>query len=260
MGGRAVQFGIDEELIEEAARLIAHYPENLAFRGIHIYAGSQCFAVEGVVEGVINTFRIAQEIEKSTGLSCQIINLGGGFGVSHTEADHELNLIELADSLKPIIRENKDKMQADCKIVFELGRYLTADAGMYVARVISNKESRGKAFFLVDGGLHHHLAAAGTFGTALRKNFVMQNLSKSTGQKVSCTVAGPSCNPTDLLGIDVELANPELGDLLGVMKAGSYGLTASPMLFLGRPTPAEIIWQSDRFELGRAPKTILDFN
>ncbi len=260
MGGRAVQFGIDEEFIEDVAGILSNYPENLVFQGIHVYAGSQCFAVEGVVDGVLNTFRIALDIEKNTGLSCRMLNLGGGFGVSHTEVDHELNLKELANSLKPIIRENTEKMQLDCKIVFELGRYLTADAGMYVARLISSKESRGKTFFLVDGGLHHHLAAAGTFGTALRKNFVMTNLSNPTAQNVSCNIAGPSCNPTDLLGVDVELAKPELGDLIGVMKAGSYGLTASPMLFLGRPTPAELIWRQDSFELGRKPKTILDFN
>jgi diaminopimelate decarboxylase len=126
--------------------------------------------------------------------------------------------------------------------------------------VISTKVSRGKQFIVVDGGLHHHLAAAGTFGAALRSNYVLRNLSNPNGTLIRCQVAGPSCNPTDLLGIDIELPAPAEGDLIGVIAAGSYGLTASPILFLGRRTPAEWVIDKGEIALGRQPHSMSHFN
>ena len=260
MGGKAVQFGVDEEDLRELLAAIAAHPAELAFQGIHIYAGSQCFDPRGVVEGVENTFRIVREIEAGSSLVCRAVNLGGGFGVSHVEGDRELDLAALAEALHPVIDEFVAAASGPRKIVFELGRYLTAAAGIYVARVISSKSSRGKTFFMVDGGLHHHLAAAGTFGAALRANFILRNLTRADAAPVRCQVAGPSCNPTDLLGIDVELARPEHGDLVGVLKSGSYGLTASPLLFLGRQTPAELVQHDGRIVLGRRARRMTEFN
>ncbi|HKQ25263.1 MAG TPA: pyridoxal-dependent decarboxylase, exosortase A system-associated [Burkholderiales bacterium] len=260
MGGKAVQFGIDEEDLSEIVQTIVSHPAELAFQGIHIYAGSQCFDAAGVVEGVADTLRIVREIESNTPLTCRAINLGGGFGVSHVDRNRELDLVALASELRPVLHAFIESSPVQRKIVFELGRYLTANAGIYVSRVISSKSSRGKEFFVVDGGLHHHLAAAGTFGTALRSNFILRNLTRPGAETVRCQVAGPSCNPTDLLGIDVELPRPEHGDLIGVLKSGSYGMSASPLLFLGRQTPAELVRHNNSVILGRRPHLMTDFN
>jgi diaminopimelate decarboxylase len=162
--------------------------------------------------------------------------------------------------LTPILRDFHDSSASERKIVFELGRFLTAIAGLYVVRVVSHKESRGKTFYMVDGGLHHHLAAAGTFGTSLRSNYAVRNLSQPDAPMVACSLAGPSCNPTDLLGIDVALPRPGLGNLIGVLKSGSYGFTASPLLFLGRRTPPELVRHNGRIVLGRRPFSMQDFN
>jgi len=260
MGGRAAQFGVDEEELGAVFDQVLANAETLEFRGIHIYAGSQCFEPAGIVAGVQNCFSIACQVEARMGLVCQVINLGGGFGASHTEEDRELDMKALAEELTPILRQFHDASPVKRKVVFELGRFLTADAGIYVSRVISSKESRGKTFFMVDGGLHHHLAAAGSFGAAFRANFLQRNLSRPDAPAIKCSIAGPSCNPTDLLGIDVELPKPEVGDLIGVLKSGSYGFTASPLLFLGRPTPAELICHRGEVILGRRPRSIVDFN
>jgi len=260
MGGKAVQFGIDEEDLSSVLAMLAEHSRELDFRGMHVYAGSQCFDPAGLAEGVANTLRIVRELEAHSGLECHTVNLGGGFGVSHGETNRELDLAAAGEALRPILDEFIASAPVKRTLVFELGRYLTAEAGLYVTRVLGTKSSRGKTFFLVDGGLHHHLAAAGTFGAALRANFALRNLSRSDAEPVRCQVAGPSCNPTDLLGIDVELGRPELGDLVGVLKSGSYGLTASPVLFLGRQTPAELVLQHGAVALGRAPKRMTDFN
>ena len=260
MGGKPIQFGIDEESLSPVLKIIQENTEHLDFQGIHIYAGSQCFDISGIVAGVENTLRIAHEIESGTGLTCRKINLGGGFGVSHGGQNHELNIAALAEKLVPILRAFHSASAVEREIIFELGRFLTADAGIYITRVVSSKESRGKSFFMVDGGLHHHLAAAGMFGTALRSNYPLRNLSRREAPLVTCSIAGPSCNPTDLLGIDVEIPQPEYGDLIGILKSGSYGFTASPLLFLGRQTPAELILHNGKVILGRRSRTMVNFN
>jgi diaminopimelate decarboxylase len=213
-----------------------------------------------VLDGVQNTFRLVREVERLTGEICEVVNLGGGFGVAHGERDRELDLDALSRLLVPVLRDFQATMPAPRQIIFELGRFLTANAGIYVTRVVSSKDSRGTRFVVVDGGLHHHLAAAGTFGAALRSNYPLRNVSRPDAPQTLCSIAGPSCNPTDLLGIDVELARPEHGDQIAVLKSGSYGYTASPLLFLGRPTPAELVLDRGKILLGRRSRSMLDFN
>ncbi len=57
------------------------------------------------------------------------------------------------------------------RFVIELGRYLVAEAGMYVTRIVDRKVSRGQLFLVTDGGLNHHLSASGNFGQVVRKNY-----------------------------------------------------------------------------------------
>jgi diaminopimelate decarboxylase len=260
MGGRSVQFGIDEEELPAAEQTVAANREFLDFRGLHVYAGSQCFEPAGVVDGTRNILRIAREVEARSGLICGKINLGGGFGVSQADDGRELDIAALAAELVPVLREFHASRATPCELIFELGRYLTSVAGLYVTRVVSSTVSRGKRYFVCDGGLHHHLAAAGTFGSALRGNFPLRNLTHPDAAPVRCQIAGPSCNPTDLLGLDVDLAQPLEGDLLGVLKSGSYGLTASPLLFLGRPTPVELVRHRGSVSVGRRSYRAVEFN
>lgn len=260
MGGRPVQFGLDEEDLVHAEACVSVHREQLDFVGIHVYAGSQCFDASGVLGGTRNTLRIARELESRSGLRCRKINLGGGFGVSHTAGGRELDLHELSAEIVPLLRAFREESAFECEVFFELGRYLTAEAGIYVTRVVSSKSSRGKEFFSCDGGLHHHLAAAGTFGAAMRVNFELCNLSRPEEGATVCNIAGPSCNPTDLLGVEATLPRPNVGDLIGVLRSGSYGFTASPLLFLGRPTPTELVRRGGEVIVGRRSRVMQDFN
>ena len=259
MGGRPVQFGIDEEDLPEAEARVRLHSRQLDLLGIHAYVGSQCFESSAIVQATQNALRIASELEQRTGTLCRKINLGGGFGVAVSGARRELDLAALADELLPTLQAQRLARPA-CELIFELGRFITAEAGIYVTSVVSGKQSRGKAFVACDGGLNHQLAAAGTFGAALRGNFPLLNLSHPDGAVGVCNVAGPSCNPTDLLGVDAEVAEPREGDLLGVTMSGSYGLTASPMLFLGRETPVELVRSGGAISVGRRSHTITAFN
>jgi diaminopimelate decarboxylase len=113
---------------------------------------------------------------------------------------------------------------------------------VYVARITDIKRSRGRRFYILNGGLNHHLAASGNFGQVIRKNFpiaVVNRLQEPEGEPTQ--VVGPLCTPLDLLADQVPLPDAEPGDLVGIFQSGAYGATASPINFLGHPYPRELL-------------------
>ncbi len=127
-------------------------------------------------------------------------------------------------------------------MILELGRYLVGEAGVYVTRVLDRKISRGQVFLIVDGGLHHHLAASGNFGQVIRKNYpVAVGNRMGSAEKEIVNVVGPLCTPLDLLAERMELPRADIGDLIVVYQSGAYGLTASPTDFLSHPAPVEVL-------------------
>jgi diaminopimelate decarboxylase len=128
------------------------------------------------------------------------------------------------------------------KTVIELGRYIVGGCGVYVARVIDRKHSRGREYLVVDGGMHHQLAASGNLGQVIRRNYpiAVGNRMGSSADDV-VTVVGRLCTPLDRLGEEVVLPRADVGDLVVLFQAGAYGLTASPTAFLGHPRPAEVL-------------------
>jgi diaminopimelate decarboxylase len=78
MGGRAVQFGIDEDRLPEAERRVLELAPHLVCRGLHSYVGSQCFDTSGMLDATANALRMAAEHESRTGQPCLKLNLGGG--------------------------------------------------------------------------------------------------------------------------------------------------------------------------------------
>ncbi|MDZ7782474.1 MAG: hypothetical protein U5K56_05855 [Halioglobus sp.] len=123
----------------------------------------------------------------------------------------------------------------------ELGRYLVAEAGLYVCEVIDRKESRGEIFLITNGGLHHHLAASGNFGQVIRKNYPIGLGNRMAGPDLEeVNIVGPLCTPLDLLGSRVTLPRAEPGDLVAIFQSGAYGFSASPRGFLSHPEAVEI--------------------
>jgi diaminopimelate decarboxylase len=111
-----------------------------------------------------------------------------------------------------------------------------------VTRVVDRKESRGKTFLVVDGGLHHQLAASGNFGQVIRRNYPVAIGNRGPDEaSETVSVVGCLCTPLDLLADDVTLPAADIGDLVVIFQAGAYGLTASPTAFLGHPPPVEVV-------------------
>lgn len=241
MGGKPTQFGIDEENVPEALAYVRENLDCFDLLGIHVYAGTQCMSEEGLSNNIINTVEIALKLAKEQDLECRVINLGGGFGVSYYEEGQKIELDQVAEKTRKVFDRYNSLIKADVKFILELGRFLVAEAGIYVTRVVSEKHSRGEQFYVLDGGMNHHLAASGNLGATLRKNYLVRNLSNPSGEKKICHLVGPLCTSLDLMGKNILVESPRLGDFIGFINSGSYAFAASPLNFLSHKKPNEII-------------------
>jgi diaminopimelate decarboxylase len=254
MGGTVGQFGIDQAELEEAIRKTLSHPE-LILRGIHVYTATQVFEVEPLLEHCRNILEIALEAADYAGQPLQMIDFGGGFGVPYFEKMVEFDLGTFGEGFRELLESYRsDPRLSGCRFLFELGRYLVADAGVYVTRAVDVKQMRGKTFVVTDGGMNHHLTATGNMGQVFRKSYPLLNLSRMSGvPEEGVAVAGPCCTPLDLFGSNIPLAEPEVGNLIGVFYSGAYGFSASNLGFLSHPAPAEVLLWGGEAHLLRPP-------
>ena len=240
MGGGPQQFGVDAEAVPPLLAWLGDADVDLL--GFHVFAGSQNLNAEILMEAQTRTVDLVLSLAAVSPRPVRYLNLGGGFGIPYFEKDSPLDLGTVAAHLSGLVAGRIDAELPDAEVVVELGRYIVGEAGVYVTRVVDRKVSRGRTYLVVDGGMHHQLAASGNFGQVIRRNYpiaVGSRMDAAADERV--TVVGCLCTPLDLLGDDVALARTDVGDLVVLFQAGAYGLTASPTGFLGHPQPAEVL-------------------
>ncbi|ANQ86406.1 diaminopimelate decarboxylase [Azoarcus olearius] len=239
MGGGPKQFGVDAE---DVPRLLAEIGNaGLAFEGFHLFAGSQNLRPEAIVEAQQKSYALAVRLAEHAPTAVRFLNLGGGFGIPYFPGETPLDLAPIGDNLGAIVAAARQQLP-EAEIVIELGRYLVGEAGIYVARVVDKKVSRGQIYLVTDGGLHHHLSASGNFGQVIRKNYPAAIGNRIEGSmRETVSVVGPLCTPLDLLADKMSLPAAAPGDLVVVYQSGAYGASASPQRFLGHPAVAEVL-------------------
>ncbi len=239
MGGGPKQFGVDVEQMPELMALIGS--SGVQFEGFHLFAGSQNLKAESICEAQQKSYELALRLSDLAPTPVRFLNLGGGFGIPYFPGEQRLDLTTVGHNLADICQRAANDMP-EAGIVIELGRYLVGEAGIYVAKVVDRKVSRGQVFLVTDGGLHHHLSASGNFGQVVRKNYpvTVGNRADATDLETA-SVVGPLCTPLDLLADRMKLPVAQVGDLVVVYQSGAYGASASPQSFLGHPPCVEVL-------------------
>lgn len=239
MSGGSKPFGVDAECAPDL--LIRLRKLGLSFVGFHIFSGSQNLNAAAIQEAHAKTFQLGIRLAEYAPSPVCLLNIGGGFGIPYFPGDRALDLAIIGENLRRLMPEVKRQLP-DTRIAIELGRYIVAEAGIYVCCVLERKLSRGRIFLVTDGGLHHHLAASGNFGQVIRKNYPVIIGNKVQGtEKEIVSVVGPLCTPLDILADQIQMAKASVGDLVVVLQSGAYGLTASPAAFLNHPMPLEVL-------------------
>jgi diaminopimelate decarboxylase len=239
MGGGPQQFGVDAELVPSLLAEIAE--TDIELLGFHIFAGSQNLNAEVLCEAQRKTAELAVQLAEHADAPLQYLNVGGGFGIPYFEKDQPLALELVGENLAVLLEDVIRPRLGDARVVTELGRYIVGECGFYVTRIVDRKQSRGKTFLVVDGGMHHQLAASGNFGQVIRRNYPVSIEGGDPAAVETVSVVGCLCTPLDLLADNVTLPEARIGDLVIVHQAGAYGLTASPTAFLSHPVPVEVL-------------------
>jgi diaminopimelate decarboxylase len=170
-----------------------------------------------------------------------LVNLGGGFGIPYFHGEQPLDIEQVGAALADALEHRADILR-DSAFAIELGRWLVGESGVYLTRIVDRKVSHGKTFLVVDGGMHHQLAASGNFGQVVRRNYpvaIANRFDAPATEEVS--IVGCLCTPLDRLADDVMTPQGDVGDIVAVFLAGAYGLSASPQAFLGQQPALEMV-------------------
>ncbi|WP_293005165.1 pyridoxal-dependent decarboxylase, exosortase A system-associated [Nitrosomonas sp.] len=239
MSGGPKPFGIDAERVPDLLVRLGFL--GLDFVGFHIFSGSQNLNATAIQEAHEKTIQLAIELAEYAPSPVKLLNIGGGFGVPYFPGDRPLDITAIGINLQYQMKRVKQQLP-HTTVALELGRYLVAEAGIYVCRVLERKMSRGQVFLVTDGGLHHHLAASGNLGQVIRKNYpvIIGNKIQGAAREI-VSVVGPLCTPLDLLADQMQMTQASVNDLVVVLQSGAYGLSASPTAFLNHPPPVEVL-------------------
>jgi len=241
-GGVAGPFGIDEADLDAALACVGDLGAVVDCEGVHVHAGSGCSSAGAWHRHAVATLDLAARAAQG-GLRLRRVNLGGGLSTPREGLDVPALGRKLAGTVRRF-RAHFPKVRVVC----EPGRYLVADVGCFVARVVRRVRSRGTTIVVLDGGLNAFLFATERFHDGPPPE--VYNLSRPEGVPQPVTLVGPACTPLDTLGRGLEVPDPRPGDQLALGPAGAYGFSASPYLFLGHVVPAELVWE------GGAPRCV----
>ncbi len=208
-GLHANKFGVE---ISTAKRMYikSKNSDNLDPVGIHFHIGSQLTELKPIYEAseiVADMLRSLQAID----IELKFFDIGGGLGIKY---DNETT-IEPYDYVQAILSTLKG---LDLTIICEPGRFLTANAGYFLTKVLYEKQNGDKRFVVVDGAMNDLLRPS--LYNAFHK---LEVVSENDGKKSKADVVGPVCESGDFISKDCFLPILEHNDLIVVHSAGAYG-------------------------------------
>ncbi len=236
------QFGIDEEGgidFMKASKSLA----NVQLCGLHLHSQSHILSLDHAVANYKFGVTAAKNFANKNETLLAIVNLGGGIGVPYASGQSPIEAREFGRVISEFIATVRcSKNLAKTRFRFELGRFLCAEAGAFVTRVLYRKTSRGTSYVITDGGFTQCQIATGS-GQLVRRNLPLRVISNQSAKKdfvarnELVTIAGPSCYGMDIIATKINLPEIHLGDLICVENVGAYGYSFSPKDFL-RQQPA----------------------
>ena len=217
----------------------------LRFMGLQCHIGSQVMTAGPYARAAKALCGALQTLARQ-GLGARLADVGGGFGLDYkTGRGADLSAIARAvgKGLAPC---------APGRLIVEPGRYLVADAGFLLARVLYRKRAAQKRFLIVDAAMND-LARPALYGAY----HPVVAARPRPGPRRTWDVVGPICESGDFLARDRSLPPLERGDVVAVLRAGAYGMAMSSQ-YNSRPRAAEVLVESGRARLIRRRETVQD--
>ncbi|HLU40309.1 MAG TPA: diaminopimelate decarboxylase [Planctomycetota bacterium] len=213
---------------------------HLDLAGYHVHLGSQVRRAEPYLTAFerIADFLAADPAHRD---GVRFYDLGGGFAVGYGDAQGQFDVDALAARLLPQLAAR------GLTPIVEPGRYLIADAGILVTRVLGTKAGSERDFVLVDAAMNDLIRPA--LYDAFHPIAAVSNPDRPAAAR-PCDVVGPVCESGDFLGRARALPALARGDLLAVFSAGAYGM-AMASNYNSRRRPAEVLVDGNEARLIR---------
>ncbi len=239
--GNLSKFGVNQKeafLMYEWARKAKW----LKIAGLHCHLGSQVFSSKPYVQAASLAKNFIRQLAMRK-ISLSFVDMGGGFGVG----DETIDFSGIAGAYSQEFKE-----WPALGLVLEPGRFLVAESGILLTRIVHVKAGGKRKFLIVDAGMNDFLRPA-LYGA----RHPVVSLEKKTGKAEIFDVAGPVCESADFFARDLSLCAPKSGEFLGILNAGAYGFSMSSQ-YNFRPRASEVLVDGKTARLIRRRETFAD--
>ncbi len=242
-GEKGHKFGIPYDDAMHVA-MLAHELPHVKLVGLDMHIGSQIATWAPYAHALARIKPLIKALREAGVTTLQWLDIGGGLAVTYdTEAPADVD--RFAAGVAEAVRG------LGLSLVVEPGRFLVAESGVLLTRVLYRKRSGGKEYIITDAGMndlvrpshyqaYHRIDAVETIDTHLVAD-----------------VVGPVCESGDFLALQRSMPDVQPGDLLAVQTAGAYGFVMASN-YNSRPRPAEVIVDGDRFALATERERLED--
>ena len=245
-GLREHKFGID---IRQARRIYQSAASNpwLLAHGVSVHIGSQIRSAAPFGAAIQRVSKLVAQL-RTDGILLKSIDAGGGLGIDYHGGpfDPSAKVAEYTAAIEAALGDFEGRL------LLEPGRFLVAQAGALIARVLQVKQNGKKTFVITDAAMNDLIRPA-----LYQAHHDIVPLRLRVGRPRTVDVVGPVCETGEFFARDRKLAPVEPGDLVALLDAGAYGMAQSSN-YNTRPRPAEVLVQGARSRLIRRRETIQD--
>lgn len=243
-GKKSDKFGIAYGRALEVYDRARHLP-GIAVAGIDMHIGSQITELEPFDIAFARLAGLVNELRQA-GHTIGHVDLGGGLGVPYRQDNMPPpEPTAYAETVKRHVRD------LGCKVIFEPGRLIAANAGILVSRVLYVKDTGDKVFVIIDAAMNDLVRP--TLYDAWHD--ISAVAEPSSDERMVADVVGPVCESGDFMARDRSLPMLSAGDLISIASAGAYGAVQAGT-YNSRPLIAEVLVKDDAFFAVRPRQTL----
>ena len=211
--------------------------------GLHMHIGSQLLSLDPVREALQRMAAFWRELE-SAGHAIASIDVGGGLGVRYREGEQAPDANEYAAAIREALAGFKGR------ILVEPGRWLVAEAGILLSRVLLEKQGEARRFLVLDAAMNDLLRPS----LYEAWHDIVRIGGDGGRERIEYDVVGPVCETGDTFATGRALPRCEAGDLVAILGAGAYGASMGST-YNSRPLPAEALADDGRYAIIRRRQT-----
>ncbi len=246
-GHREAKFGVQYKDLPYLMELISK--NGITVAGLHQHIGSDITDAEPLLQSLELLLHTSRDIP-----TVRFVDIGGGFKVRYHEEDSETDIDMVGNRICSYFDSFCEENDRALRLILEPGKYLVSEAGFLLTTVQSIKHNDDKIIVGTDTGMNHLIRPA-----LYDAYHEILNASKISGETLKVDVVGNVCESADVLGKNIHVTHPEIGDVLCIKNAGSYGYSMASM-YNAHMLPAEVLSEGTSVRLIRRRQKFEDLH